>query len=181
MVAGTLGNLPFKINVCAEGEFDGHQEMSDMMPVKLDNIQGLLKNVCTWKVASPVGTGIGSSRSLIFGIVASGPEFFLISEAWEIRKAAIYSPRLIISGHKRLHSLAEYLCTLLPPLLLSSRGHFAHEACLFWVPCGWWTLTSWSSKSSVPACCILPVSVGFASLGWTPQLQKDVGWDVNQM
>lgn len=43
MVAGTLGNLPFKINVCAEGEFD--QEMSDMMPVKLDNMQGLPKNV----------------------------------------------------------------------------------------------------------------------------------------
>lgn len=181
MVTGILGNLPFKINVCAEEEFDGHQEMSDMMPVKLDNMQGLLTNVCTQKVASPVGTGIGSSRSLIWGIITSGPESLLISEAWEIRKAAIYSPRLIISGHKRLHSLTEYLCTLLPSLLLSSRGHFPHGACSLWVPCGWWTLASWSSKSSVPACCILPASAGFVYLGWIPQQQKDVGWDVSQM
>lgn len=57
MAAGTLRNLPFKINVCAEREFDRHQEMSDVMPVKLDHMQSLLKNVCTGKVAGPVGTG----------------------------------------------------------------------------------------------------------------------------
>lgn len=80
-----------------------------MMPVKLDNMQGLLKNVCSGKVASPLQSGIGSSRSLICGIIVSGPESLFISEAWEIRKAAIYPPRLIMARHKRLHSLTEYL------------------------------------------------------------------------
>lgn len=71
-------------------------------------MQGLLKNVCTGKVASPLGTGIGSSRSLICGIVANGPTSLLIREAWEVMKNTIYSPRRIIPGHKRLHSLTKF-------------------------------------------------------------------------
>lgn len=33
--------------------------MSDIMPVKLDNMYGLLKSVCSGKVASPLQSGIG--------------------------------------------------------------------------------------------------------------------------
>ena len=62
----------------------------------------------TGKAASPVGTGIGSSRSLICGIVSNGPKSLLISEAREVMKSAIYSPRRIVPGHKRLHSLTKY-------------------------------------------------------------------------
>lgn len=196
MIAGTLGNLPFKINVCAEGELDWHQEMSDMMPVKLENMQGLLKNVCTGKIASPVGSGIGSSRSSICRIVASGSESLLISEAWEIRKAA--SPRLIIPGHKRLHSLTEYLCTPLPPLLLSSRGHFAHGACSLWDFWGWWTLAScwtrlWSTCAATNLAkhkavfqilcpCLLHIAsfCGVCLPGLDSLMQEDVGRDVSQ-
>lgn len=69
-------------------------------------MQGLLKNVCTGvKVASPVGTGIGSSRSLVCGIVANGPKSLLIREAWELMKSAISSLRPITPGHKRLRSI----------------------------------------------------------------------------
>lgn len=99
-------------------------------------MQGLLKNVCTGvKVASPVGTGIGSSRSLVCGIVANGPKSLLIREAWELMKSAISSLRPITPGHKRLHSTASQgaasVGTLPPPLLLSPRGH----------PCLWSLLT----------------------------------------
>lgn len=74
MVAGTQGNLPFKINVCAEGEFDQHQEMSDMTYCQVRQHARFAQECVYWKSSQPVGTGIGSSRSSICGIVAGGPE-----------------------------------------------------------------------------------------------------------
>lgn len=76
--------------------------------VKLDKMQCLLKNVHRVQAASPVGTSFGSSRSSICGIFANGLKSLLIREVLELIKSAIYSPRHIIPGDRRLHSLMKF-------------------------------------------------------------------------
>lgn len=81
--------------------------------------------MCTGKVAGPVGTGIGSSRSLICGIVANGPKSLLIREAWAVMTSVICSPRCVIPGHKEGYTASKSTAGAgtLPPPLRSSRGH----------------------------------------------------------
>lgn len=108
--------------------------------------------MCTGKVGSPVGTGIGSSRSLVCGIAASGPESLLVSEAWEMRKTAIYSPRLIIPGHKNPGLCTASQSTASVGIASSTVPELQGPFCS-------WSLLTLGSKWLVDTCFVLDEAV----------------------
>lgn len=149
-------------------------------------MQGLLKNVCTGKVASTVGTGIGSSRSLIHGIVANGPKsLFSLEKPGRLWRVQFIHPDALSQctrGYTASQSTAS-VGTLPPPWLLSSRGRSCTWILLtlgslwlvgicFMLARLWsaWSSTKLSSKSSVPAWSTLPASTRLVCLGWISQL-----------
>lgn len=106
--------------------------------------------MCVLEPKQPMGTGIGTSRSLISGVIANGPKCLLIrevlDETWEVQFSHPGTCCLDAWDGAYIASQSSAGVGTPPPLLPSPRDYPYTQACLPWGPYGWWAFTSWWAR-----------------------------------